>query len=510
MSEHARGESMKAQLQFWRELLEGAPAELPCEHPQGALEQRFATSVQSRFDRSLTERLLKQAPAAYRTQVNDLLLTALARVVCRWSGASSSLVQLEGHGREELFADIDLSRTVGWFTSLFPVRLSPVADLGESLKAIKEQLRAIPDKGLGYGLLRYLAGEESARVLAGLPQARITFNYLGQFDAQFDEMALLDPAGESAGAEMDPGAPLDNWLSLNGRVFDGELSIDWSFSSQMFGEDQVRRLADDYVAELTALVDFCCDSPRHGATPSDFPLAGLDQARLDALPVALEEVEDIYPLSPMQQGMLFHSLYEQASSDYINQMRVDVSGLDIPRFRAACRSPPWTGTRSCAVVFAWQGSCSSPADRLSTAPVALRRRGPEPGGESGPRCSRWLRPSRERGFELQRAPPLRLLLVKTAEGEHHLIYTHHHILLDGWSNAQLLSEVLESYAGRSPEQPRDGRYSDYIAWLQRQGRGSYRGILARADGGSGRADAIGRGTGSAGTDIGQRRRRAPA
>lgn len=85
MSEHARGESMKAQLQFWRELLEGAPAELPCEHPQGALEQRFATSVQSRFDRSLTERLLKQAPAAYRTQVNDLLLTALARVVCRWS-----------------------------------------------------------------------------------------------------------------------------------------------------------------------------------------------------------------------------------------------------------------------------------------------------------------------------------------------------------------------------------------------------------------------------------------
>ncbi|MDU1801259.1 MAG: condensation domain-containing protein, partial [Pseudomonas aeruginosa] len=230
VSEHARGESMKAQLQFWRELLEGAPAELPCVHPQGALEQRFAISVQSRFDRSLTERLLKQAPAAYRTQVNDLLLTALARVVCRWSGASSSLVQLEGHGREELFADIDLSRTVGWFTSLFPVRLSPVADLGESLKAIKEQLRAIPDKGLGYGLLRYLAGEESARVLAGLPQARITFNYLGQFDAQFDEMALLDPAGESAGAEMDPGAPLDNWLSLNGRVFDGELSIDWSFS----------------------------------------------------------------------------------------------------------------------------------------------------------------------------------------------------------------------------------------------------------------------------------------
>ncbi|EPA2945769.1 amino acid adenylation domain-containing protein [Pseudomonas aeruginosa] len=465
---HEQAGARLDELDYWQAQLHDAPHALPCENPQGALENRHERKLVLTLDAERTRQLLQEAPAAYRTQVNDLLLTALARVVCRWSGASSSLVQLEGHGREELFADIDLSRTVGWFTSLFPVRLSPVADLGESLKAIKEQLRAIPDKGLGYGLLRYLAGEESARVLAGLPQARITFNYLGQFDAQFDEMALLDPAGESAGAEMDPGAPLDNWLSLNGRVFDGELSIDWSFSSQMFGEDQVRRLADDYVAELTALVDFCCDSPRHGATPSDFPLAGLDQARLDALPVALEEVEDIYPLSPMQQGMLFHSLYEQASSDYINQMRVDVSGLDIPRFRAAWQS----ALDRHAILrsgFAWQGELQQPLQ------IVYRQRqlpfAEEDLSQAANRDAALLAlaaAERERGFELQRAPLLRLLLVKTAEGEHHLIYTHHHILLDGWSNAQLLSEVLESYAGRSPEQPRDGRYSDYIAWLQRQ------------------------------------------
>ncbi|MEG7167786.1 condensation domain-containing protein, partial [Pseudomonas aeruginosa] len=214
--------------------------------------------------------------------------------------------------------------------------------------------------------------------------------------------------------------------------------------------------------ELTALVDFCCDSPRHGATPSDFPLAGLDQARLDALPVALEEVEDIYPLSPMQQGMLFHSLYEQASSDYINQMRVDVSGLDIPRFRAAWQS----ALDRHAILrsgFAWQGELQQPLQ------IVYRQRqlpfAEEDLSQAANRDAALLAlaaAERERGFELQRAPLLRLLLVKTAEGEHHLIYTHHHILLDGWSNAQLLSEVLESYAGRSPEQLRDGRYSDYI------------------------------------------------
>jgi len=106
---------------FWREHLQGATATLPCERPDGSLENRYAQSVQTRLAPELTRQLLQQAPAAYRTQVNDLLLTALARVISRWSGHASALIQLEGHGREDLFDDIDLSRTLGWFTSVFPV-----------------------------------------------------------------------------------------------------------------------------------------------------------------------------------------------------------------------------------------------------------------------------------------------------------------------------------------------------------------------------------------------------
>ncbi|MGV8295394.1 condensation domain-containing protein, partial [Pseudomonas aeruginosa] len=111
--------------------------------------------------------------------VNDLLLTALARVVCRWSGRAEVLVRLEGHGREDLFEDIDLTRTVGWFTSLYPVRLSPRQNLADSVKAIKEQLRAIPSRGIGYGLLRYLGSAEARRTLETLPEGEIVFNYLG-------------------------------------------------------------------------------------------------------------------------------------------------------------------------------------------------------------------------------------------------------------------------------------------------------------------------------------------
>ncbi|MFP3519132.1 condensation domain-containing protein, partial [Pseudomonas sp. SIMBA_077] len=118
--------------------------------------------------------------------INDLLLTALARVITRWTGDSSALVQLEGHGREELFDSIDLSRTVGWFTSLYPVRLHAEGELPEAIKAVKEQLRAVPAKGLGYGLLSYLGAPHAQESLANLTAPRITFNYLGQFDRQFD------------------------------------------------------------------------------------------------------------------------------------------------------------------------------------------------------------------------------------------------------------------------------------------------------------------------------------
>ena len=175
---------------------------------QGGRQNRHAQTVSVRLDSERTRQLLQQAPSAYRTQVNDLLLTALARVLCRWSGHESALIQLEGHGREALFDEIDLTRTVGWFTSAYPLRLTPsnieeAAGQGASIKAIKEQLRAVPHKGLGYGVLRYLADEPSRQRMAELPAAPITFNYLGQFDQSFAADALFHPLDEAIGAAHD-------------------------------------------------------------------------------------------------------------------------------------------------------------------------------------------------------------------------------------------------------------------------------------------------------------------
>lgn len=259
---------LRSQVPYWQQ--QTAAAELPCDRADGSLENRFGQKIEVRLDSDLTRQLLQTAPAAYRTQVNDLLLTALARVICRWSGQPSALIQLEGHGREDLFDELDLTRTVGWFTSLFPVSLQPLDSLSASIKSIKEQLRAVPGKGLGYGVLRYLGEPAVQQSLAALAPPRITFNYLGQFDRQFDEAALWEPARERSGTAQDEQAPLANWLTVEGQVYGGELALQWGFSEQMFDAATIETLASAYADELKVLIDHCCQTPAGQATPSDF------------------------------------------------------------------------------------------------------------------------------------------------------------------------------------------------------------------------------------------------
>ncbi|MFJ2485575.1 non-ribosomal peptide synthase/polyketide synthase [Pseudomonas sp. NPDC087639] len=454
------------QLNYWKTQHQGAQ-DLPCERPDGSLQNLHGEKIEWRLDAERTRQLLQQAPAAYRTQVNDLLLTALARTISRWSQQPGTLIELEGHGREDLFDDIDLSRTVGWFTSLFAVNLSAADDLDGSIKSIKEQLRAVPDKGLGYGVLRYLAAPSVRAELESLPPPRITFNYLGQFDRQFDDAALFVPSAETSGVAQDPAAPLANWLTVESQVYGGELSMSWGFSREMFDGATVQKLVDQYASELHALIEHCCTLQAAQATPSDFPLAQVTQAQLDALPVSAGQLDDLYPLAPMQQGLLFHTLYEQAAGEYINQLRVDVQGVDPERFRAA-----WQATVDAQDIlrsgFVWQGELTQPLQivhkqvQLPFTTLDWRNRDDQPAA-----LAALADAERQQGFDLSHAPLLRLVLVQTGAEQWHLIYTHHHILMDGWSNSQLLGEVLQRYSGRTPITG-GGRYRDYIAWLQRQ------------------------------------------
>uniref|UniRef100_UPI0011CE582B condensation domain-containing protein n=1 Tax=Pseudomonas chlororaphis TaxID=587753 RepID=UPI0011CE582B len=297
-------------------------------------------------------------------------------------------------------------------------------------KQIKEQLRAVPNKGIGFGALRYLGDANAQATLAALAVPRITFNYLGQFDASFDEPdAWFAPSAEAKGADQSAEAPLGNWLSINGQVYGGQLKLGWNFSQTMFERSTIQRLADDYAEELKALIEHCSQPQHRGVTPSDFPLAGLSQQQLDRLPLSLAQVEDLYPLSPMQQGMLFHTLYEQQGGDYINQLRVDVDGLDPERFQQA-----WQEAIDRHDIlrsgFLWQGELSAPIQvvhkRIALDCVVHDWRAVASAAED---LDALAEQERQRGFDLAAAPLLRLTLVRIDDQRYHLIYTNHHILM---------------------------------------------------------------------------------
>ncbi|WP_459478549.1 amino acid adenylation domain-containing protein, partial [Pseudomonas sp. No.117] len=464
--EYARSAEVQRELPFWEAGRQCAAQRLPCDRPLGSQRQKNAQQVSTRLSSEQTRRLLQDAPGAYRTEINDLLLTALARVLCAWSGHEQLLVRLEGHGREELFDDLDLTRTVGWFTSLYPVLLTPETGRAQSIKAIKEQLRRLPRKGIGYGLLRYLGDAETRQRLAAVPQGDVIFNYLGQFDASFaDHEGLFVPAREGGGAALGEEAPLGALLSIDGRVYDSVLTLDWTFSREVFDEARIQALADAYGRELQALIDHCCEATLQGATPSDFPLARLEQPELDALALPLADVADLYPLSPMQQGMLFHSLYDGQRGDYVNQLCVDVEGLDNARFQRA-----WLETLAAHELLRAR-VIDGPHDALllirkqALLPYDIQDWRERP--DQARALAAYAEADRQRGFELAKEPLLRIAVIRTAARRQRLIFTHHHLLMDGWSASRLFGEVLERYAGHRPATLAGG-YRDYIAWLEQQ------------------------------------------
>ncbi len=266
------------ELTFWHRLAD-AQATLPSSISDGTNKLGEQASIEVRLDSDLTHALLRQAPAAYRTQVNDLLLVALGSALCQWSGHEKILVDLEGHGREDLYEELDLSRTVGWFTCLYPVILDASGDLAQRIKRIKESLRQVPHKGLGYGLFKYCGTPEQRQALACLPKAEVVFNYLGQFDTSFDEKALWILADEPVGDLTDKAAPSSHSVSINAHVYENELRINISYSEERHHEAAIKAFGEILQVELESLIAHCV-SGIFGSTPSDFPLARITAGRI--------------------------------------------------------------------------------------------------------------------------------------------------------------------------------------------------------------------------------------
>jgi amino acid adenylation domain-containing protein/non-ribosomal peptide synthase protein (TIGR01720 family) len=476
---HASSAALASELAYWRALLEPGEPALPSRSPAARNTVGSARTVSVELSAQDTSELLLSAPLAYRSSIHELLLVALAHALAEWAERDTVLVEVEGHGREDLLDGLDVSRTLGWFTTLYPVRLSPDrSDLGASIKGIKEQLRSTPSRGLGYGVLRYAEGDAGASLPHVQPQ--VTFNYLGQFDQLFEPGGWLLPISTAVGEERDLQSLRRSCLDVGALVWEGRLRIDFTYSENLHDRQTVEGLGQAFLQHLQRIRLHCLEDAAGALTPSDFALKPLSQRELDGLRVAARNVDDIYPLTPTQGGLLFHSLLEAGSGVYLSQQTCAVdSELDLPAFEEA-----WRGAIKAHPVlrtsFCWE-NLAEPVQvvhREVKWHITDHQLSGETAEERREQLASWLQAERERGFDLAHPPLLRVQFLRWGTNERaasaQLVWTVHHLLLDGWSSTQLLHEVFERYAalreGRPTRLPHGAPFVRYVAWLRQQSR----------------------------------------
>jgi len=271
LHEWARSPELQAEFDYWFALSHQPTSRLPIDFPTAANLVASEKTVSVALSVEETKLLLQEVPAAYRTQINDVLLTALGQAFERWTGNNSLLLDLEGHGREDIFEGVDLSRTIGWFTAVFPVllNLEKPSDLGAAIKSVKEQLRAVPNRGIGCGVLRYL-NPEMAKNLHELPQAEVSFNYLGQFDQVLPQSSLLMLSSEPSGPIRSRRGNRRYLLEINGFIASSKLQLDWTYSENIHRRESIENLATGFIESLRSLIQYCQSPDADGCTPSDF------------------------------------------------------------------------------------------------------------------------------------------------------------------------------------------------------------------------------------------------
>ncbi|WP_443333996.1 non-ribosomal peptide synthase/polyketide synthase [Streptomyces sp. MNU103] len=480
--------------EYWRDLLTADDPLIGDRRLDPARDLRGdAGRLTLRVPADVTGAVLGTLPAAFHTGPDDVLLTALAAAVPLWRGDRAGLlVDVESHGRhEDVVPDADLSRSVGWFTVTHPVRLDTAADpravlagadaAGDSLRSVKEQLRATPGQGIGYGLARH-CDPATAAEFAGLPEAEIGFNYLGRVRLA----GVLPPCWDLAavGADDAPDVPLSHTVELTVAAHEGpdgpELVATWTWARALVSDAEAARLAGLWESALRGLAAHGGRPGAGGRTPSDL-LVDLSQEEIRELE-ADPDVADLLPLAPLQEGLLFHHQYGDGTDDpYISQLRVELTGsLDLARLRAAAaevqrRHPALrAGFRRTSQGTPVQVVLADPALDFTTVEVS----GP---AELDVVCAA----DRERGFDIT-TPPLIRWTVASLGDRHTLIATAHHSVRDGWSMPIVLRELMAHYLGDALPQARPHR--EHLAWLARQDRAAAEAAwgeaLAGLDGGT--------------------------
>jgi amino acid adenylation domain-containing protein/non-ribosomal peptide synthase protein (TIGR01720 family) len=440
---------------------------LPIDHQRGPNLEKYAKSLQIELNAKETTQLIQLITKLGGAKLHEILIALLVKVLLTWSNNQGIVIELESHGREEFSNKLDLAKTLGWFTSLYPVYFDNIPESDwQTIEIVKRQLQKIPHYGIGYGLLKYLAQLPFAN------QDQVIFNYWGQFDHIFtednfklDELKLISH----------PENQRIHLLNVDALVKDKKLKLIWTYSTNYHKSRTIKQLAKNYSDKLRSLLAYSDKIKALPLADSQFKKSAV--RCVDHEQHELAKIETSYSLSPLQKGLLFHANSSSISGSYIIQLVWKNPGnfnLDLP-----CLKQAWLSLIERHAVlrtyFVWE-SLDEPLqviqESVSLPWIVYDWTINNSNLSEQERLDHFLRADRQAGFDLGKAPLLRVIAIQLSKHQYIIITTLHHILLDGWSLPILFNELDLFYqAIKTQQQPMLQSivpYSTYVAWQQKQ------------------------------------------
>ncbi len=471
---YTNSQTYKNARQYWMSILHQGFDLIKRDTPEGINKIIFSKSESFTLSREETASLLAEVHTPFGTQINDVLLAAFIMSVNKIYRKKSLMIELETHGRDDIIQKINVSRTLGWFSAIYPVLLEIEGDnISSFIRQVKETLRRVPNNGLDYLIYRYMDPLFAADFTTPLQPVSINFNYLGQFDSDLKGNSYI-VLPEAKGDEISPEKEAEYDWEILGQVINGQLSMNLVYSLNQYQRETIRNLMDLYKLCLQEMISFCIQHKEVKLSPSDLTFKELSLAQVDELQYRYN-IEDVYPLSPMQEGMLFHLLLNPKSDQYFEQMTFQVKG---------CLSMALIETSMNDLIVRYDVLRTMFLHQIHDRPLqivlkqgnidftyrdikeeCLHRE------KSEVVCSYQV-PDRAQPFEPDKGVLMRLIVLQTDSDEYTFIWSHSHLIMDGWCMGIIMQEFKEIYRkridGHEIVNSPDVKYARYIDWLEKR------------------------------------------
>ncbi len=475
LNKYSEDKMLYKEADYWNTLLSSDVKKLPKSGQAHSDTIKDGNTVTVALDKVNTKKLLEKCNRAFNTEINDILLTALGITFSKWLDSNKVSINLEGHGRERLGEDIDISRTIGWFTSSYPIILDidQSYEISNNVKKVKENLRAIPNKGIGYGILKYITSSKN-KVLENLEfSPEVSFNYMGQFDNDINnDVFKMDKFQLESSLSQD--FERHYAIDIVGITIDNKCSFIFNYNKYEFTQEIIDKIANDYLVTLTEIIEFCDKKEQVEFTPSDFGDLSLTFDELDMLKDKYEDIKKIYSLSSLQEGMLFHSLMDKKTGSYVVQSLFSISGdfrVDLfeESFNIILKKYDIFRTH-----YIFNGLRKPKQVVLENFKLKIDYRDISNLESKNHQAilDDFVKFDRERNFDLEKDTLMRVAVFKLDENKYKVIWTFHHIVLDGWCLQIVFSDILENYRKLKMNDPVDisnnNNFINYIKWLENQ------------------------------------------